>query len=420
MSIDLWMGLTIGLGLLLSSAFFSGSETALFSLPRERLLELKTHQRTSAKLIDLLEHNPLGLLVTLLFGNLVVNVLFFCFTAAWAHRIGQSYGVGWQATLNGAGLIMLILFGEIIPKSISMSAPLRILGITAFPLRCWHMLIGPLRVCLERLTAAMTARKETPLELRVDELKLLVDLTQTEGAFGAQEKAIVEEIINLPEVPIREVMVPRVEETFWNGAWTIARAQEYALEHAMDIMPVYVEEEEQIIGYVEISRLYAAADPNQLLRSLATPIRFVPETKRADEMFTEFVSIKMKMVAVVDEYGGLAGTLRMRDLIGEMAGESEQQERPPVEAISPTAYRLRGSLSVREWRELFIGFMPELTRETLALDTVSGLVISLLKRLPQVGDEVRVGNLRFTVEQVRSHRIELVRLELIHTESELA
>ena len=105
-----------------------------------------------------------------------------------------------------------------------------------------------------------------------------------------------------------------------------------------------------------------------------------------------------------------------RDLIGEMVGEGERQERPPVESISPTAYRLRGSLSIREWRELFIGFMPELTREALALDTVSGLVVSLLKKLPQVGDEASMGNLRFTVEQVRSHRIELVRLELIDPE----
>jgi CBS domain containing-hemolysin-like protein len=419
MTADVWVSLIIGFVLLLFSAFFSGSETALFSLPRERLLELRTHQRASAKLINLLEHNPLGLLVTLLFGNLVVNVLFFCFTAAWAHQVGQSHGIAWQATLNGAALFMLILFGEIIPKSISMSAPLRILEVTAFPLRCWHILISPLRVCLEALTSRMTLRQERPLELRVDELKLLIDLTQTEGAFGAQEKAIVEEMIKLPEVRIRELMVPRVEQTFWDGVWTIAQAQEYAIEHAMDIMPVYLEQEEQVIGYVEISHLYAAADPSQLLRSLVTPIRFVPETKRADEMFNEFMSIKMKMVAVVDEYGGLAGTLRMRDLIGEMVGETEQQERPAVETISPTAYRLRGNLSVREWRELFIGFIPELTRETLALDTVSGLVVSLLKRLPQVGDEVRVGNLCFTVEQVRSHRIERVRLELIHAEGEL-
>ena len=88
MSIDLWMGLTIGLGLLLSSAFFSGSERPFFT-STGKITELKTQQRTSAKLIDLLEHNPLGLLVTLFFGNLVVNVLFL-FTAAWAHRIGQS------------------------------------------------------------------------------------------------------------------------------------------------------------------------------------------------------------------------------------------------------------------------------------------------------------------------------------------
>ena len=267
-AVDVGIGMALGLLLLLLSAFFSGSETALFSLPRERLLELREAHGSSARLIHLLERNPLGLLVTLLFGNLVVNVLFFCFTAASAHRLGLAYGVGWQAGLNGMALFMLILCGEIIPKALSMSDPLRILRITALPLRYWHYFMGPLRLCLEALTTRMTLRKESSIELRVDELQMLIDLTQADSAFGVQEKAIVEEMIKLPEVRIRETMVPRVEQTFWNGAWTLAEALRFAADHPMELIPVYLEQEEQMIGYVEMHQLYATAERELLLRSI--------------------------------------------------------------------------------------------------------------------------------------------------------
>ena len=94
-------------------------------------------------------------------------------------------------------------------------------------------------------------------------------------------------------------------------------------------------------------------------------------------------------------------------------GEFDVTEEPAIERINESTYRLPGNLGIREWRELFVGFLPDEVVRTLALDTLSGLVISLLKRLPKAGDTVQVRNLRFTVERVRGNRIESVLLERI-------
>jgi CBS domain containing-hemolysin-like protein len=154
-------------------------------------------------------------------------------------------------------------------------------------------------------------------------------------------------------------------------------------------------------------------NPDRPLSDHARLVRFVPETKRADEMLQEFLSEDLRMVCVVNEYGGLAGTVCLEDLLEEVVGEFDVMEAPPVEQLGESTYRLQGSLGIREWRSLFVGFLPREMMQGLALDTLSGLVVSLLKRLPKPGDVAEIGNLRFTVEQVRSNRIETVRLELV-------
>ncbi|HBO87137.1 MAG TPA: hypothetical protein DD620_00095 [Verrucomicrobia bacterium] len=169
---------------------------------------------------------------------------------------------------------------------------------------------------------------------------------------------------------------------------------------------------------MEASVLFAEKREERALIELVEPLIFVPETMRADRMLEQFMDQSVRMAAVVDEYGGLAGTLTVEDLLQELVGEFDAQEMPAVEALGESVYRLEGRLSVREWRDLFIGFIPVQAVDELALDTVSGLVISLLKRIPHVGDRARLGNLCFTVEQVRSNRIESVLLELDVKEDE--
>jgi putative hemolysin len=399
--------------LLLGSAFFSGTETALFSLSREQVKHLRRDGRYVEKMLSLLGENPSGLLIAILFGNLVVNILFFCMSAVLALDFGQQFGDGWQAVVGVAVLLVVILVGEILPKAVGISFPERVVQLNSLPLCVWFHFMGPVRVALEWVTRHMEPSEQHDNRLDTAEFKTLIEVTRNDSTFGRQEKAIVEDIVNLPEIRVRELMVPRVRQLFRRADALAGEALLEAAEQGVDLIPIYEEEEDNIIGMVEVRDLFVDGNPERPLSFYAHPVEFVPETKRADEMLRRFLSKDLRMVCVVDEYGGLAGTVRMEDLLEEIVGEFDVMESPPIEQLTETTYRLQGSLGIREWRDLFVGFLPDEVMRDLALDTLSGLVVSLLKRMPLPGDVAQVGNLKFTVEQVRSNRIELVLLELI-------
>jgi putative hemolysin len=398
--------------LLCCSAFFSGTETALFSLSREQVKALRAHGHQVEKMLGLLTENPSGLLIAILFGNLVVNILFFCMSAVMALEIGSRYGDWWQAAVGFVVLVVVILSGEILPKAIGISFPDRVVRLNSVPLLGWFHFMGPVRRGLEFITKRMEPSSQHDNRLDADELKMLIDATQHDPTFGKQEKAIVEDIVNLPEIRVRELMVPRVKQLFRRADAPAGEALAEAAEQEIALIPIYEEEEDRIVGVVDVRDLFVNDAPERPLGDFANPVVFVPETKRADEMLRDFLTEEFRLVCVVDEYGGLAGTVVLEDLLEEVVGEFDAMETPPVEPLGESTYRLQGNLGIREWRSLFVGFLPDEAMRDLALDTLSGLVVSLLKRMPSPGDVAQLGNLRFTVEQVRSNRIESVILEL--------
>ncbi len=398
--------------LLLCSAFFSGTETALFSLTREQVKRLRGQGRHVEKTLALLAENPSGMLVAILFGNLVVNILFFSLSVVVALGVGRRHGEWWEAAVGVAVLLLVVLVGEIVPKAAGISFPERVVRLNSMLLRGWFRLLGPVRMVLEYVASHLEPADPHGNQLNADELKMLIDATRHDPTFGHQEKAIVEDIVNLPGIRVRELMVPRVRQLFRRADAMAAEALSAASELELELLPVYEEDEDNVVGVVEVKELFASNEPERPLRDFARPVPFVPETKRADELLREFLAEGLRLVCVVDEYGGLAGTVCLEDLLEEVVGEFDAMEAPPIEQLDESTYRLRGSLGIREWRDLFVGFLPDEVLRTLALDTVSGLVVSLLKRMPKPGDVAQVRNLRFTVEQVRSNRIESVRLEL--------
>jgi putative hemolysin len=409
---DHWVALLVMAFLLLCSAFFSGTETALFSLTREQLKRLRSHGVHIDKMLTLLASNPSGLLIAILFGNLVVNILYFSISVVMAAEMGQRYGDWGEAIVGILVLVLVILVGEILPKAAGISFPERVVRVNALPLQTWFHFMGPIRRVLEYITRHLEPADQQGRELSADELKMLIDATLHDPTFGVQEKAIVEDIVNLPEIRLRELMMPRVKQLFRRTDCSAGEVLHEAAARDMDLIPVYEEDEDNIVGVVQVRELFINEDPDRTLGEFIHPVRFVPETKRADEMLREFIAEELNMVCVVDEYGGLAGTVCLEDLLEEVVGEFNAMETPPVEQLGESIYRLRGSLSIREWRSLFVGFLPDEIVRTLALDTVSGLVVSLLKRMPQPGDVAQMKNLRFTVEKVESNRIESVLLEL--------
>ncbi|MCF7849588.1 MAG: hemolysin family protein [Kiritimatiellales bacterium] len=416
--LDHILALALMFGLLLCSAFFSATETALFSLTREQIKRMRAHGENVARMLAVLAGDPSGLLVSILFGNLVVNILFFCSSAVIAGELGHAYGHWIEAAAGFVTLLTVILFGEIFPKALGLSFAEKVVRLNSILLRLWFYAALPIRGGfgffsrrMERPPAAEDERMIT-----ADELRMLIDATRHDSTFGHQEKAIVEDIVNLPEVRVREFMVPRVDLFSCAADTPVAEALREAAEQEAELIPVFEGAEDNITGVVEVHRLFAAADQFETLRCFLGPVEYVPETMRADALLRRFITENLRLVCVVDEYGGLEGAVRFEDLFEELVGEFDAMESPPIEQLGKTAYRMQGQLSIREWRSLFVGFLPDQVVGKLALDTLSGLVISLLKRMPVAGDVVQVHNLRFTVEKVRARRIESVRLDLTDME----
>jgi len=399
---------------LVLSAFFSGSETALFSLSSEDRRQLAAHRQV-ARLLAILQGSPSGLLTSILFGNLIVNVLFFSTGAAAAGRWGAERGE-WVEVLAGLTILLsVILFGEIVPKAIGVTHPLGVLSLAATPLRFWFSWTAPFRNVIRRLLERLhlngnEAVKHT--EITPGELRDLLDAVRHEPGFGQQEKEVIEDIVNLSDVRVREIMTPRTSvfqcslNVDLNYLLEEARLQEHhrvlvCREHADDPL-----------GYLRIQDVVFSAERPLTIEPFLRPLVFVPETCRVDRLLHDFMENEWNMVGVVDEYGGLAGIITVEDILAEVVGDVEEESEGQVVQLDEATYRLSGQLSIRSWHELFTGLLPDPEVEQLAFDTLGGLIISILGRMPRPGDSVTVCNLCLKVESVSRRRIATVLLHL--------
>jgi len=400
--------------LLLFSAFFSGAETALFSLSSEDRRQLVAHRR-AARLLAILQQNPSGLLTSILFGNLIVNVLFFSTGAAAASRWSAQRG-GWVEA--AAGLIILlsvILFGEIVPKAVGMIHPSGVISFTALPLRLWFSWTAPFRNLIRRLLDRLHLSGSEPAGspgITPGELRELLDAVRHEPGFGRREKEIVEDIVTLSEIRAREIMTPRTHLFRCPLDRDVHKLLDEARRQEHHRVLVYRDREDDPLGYLRIQDLVFTTESSPEIEPLLRPLWFVPETCRVDGLLRDFIEKDWSMAGVVDEYGGLAGVITIEDILAEVVGDVEEEGSAGVVQLDETTYRLNGQLSIRSWRELFTGLLPEPEVEQLAFDTLGGLVISLLGRMPRPGDSVTVCNLQLKVEAVSRRRIATVLLHL--------
>lgn len=401
--------------LLALSAFFSCSETALFSLSPEAARRLRGHKRID-ELLLILHREPSGLLAAILFGNLVVNVLFFCTGAEAAGQLAEGHG-GWLEALGGAlVLLTVILFGEIIPKAVGITHPSGVLHVTAAPLRGWFFFTRPFRFFIRRILDRIGlydgSVSGSKAYLTPGELKELLAAVQHEPGFGLQEKEILEDIVNLPDVRVREVMVPRVKVLRRPLDADRRELLDQARRHEYSQVLIYRDKDDDPLGYVNVRDVFMDGGRTESLEPFIRPLVFVPETKRADALLREFMTHDWQMAAVVDEYGGFAGMVTIEDLLAEVVGDFEPEKADEIQKLDEVTYRLHGQLSIRAWRQLFTGFLPGQEIDTLAFDTLGGFIISLLGRMPHPGDSVSVRNLQLTVETMQHRRIGTVLLSL--------
>lgn len=406
----------IGLAVLLAlSAFFSGSETALFSLTPSQVHQLSTSRSRLGHVVARLLRDPESMLITLLIGNMLVNVVYFTICSVMVIRL-ESEGAGALAlTLAAiAPLAVIVLLGEVTPKVLAFSYPRSFAGLTAVPLFLVHQGLRPVRRVLRAGIVRPLTRLAHPSDhdagaVTTEELKELLAISERRGILAADETMMLQEIIGLAEVKIREIMIPRTEMI----GFDISRPREHLHEvfrrTHLTKLPVYEGNLDNIVGLAYARRVFL--EPDKPLAELLTPVRYVAELATVEQLLLDFRRNRRQIAVVVDEFGGTAGIISLEDvleeIVGDLADAQSPAERSLVEQVAGNEFSVSGQLAIHDWTE---AFGHDLDDERLT--TVGGLVLKLLGRLPRAGDRVNFRNITFTVESMIGRRIDRLRLTL--------
>lgn len=394
--------------LLVCSAFFSGSETAFFNLSKRQINQLKKSDHKLQKLTAKLSRNPNKLLGTLLLGNMIVNILFYAVSSVIAVSIRNQLGVTAAAIMVFFTFLTIVLFGEILPKSIAFANPRSISISACLPLYFLIKILSPILKFFSLFFVDPTIRlligppKKTS-SITADDFKLLIESSKEQGFITSDENKLFSEVIELGFLKVRHVMKPRVDMTLCSFTDSNEEIRQLMLKKHLTKIAVYANEFDNITGLIHLRDLLL--HPNQTIDKLIKQAPFVPEQKTVESLLEFFRKTATDTAIVVDEYGGLAGSIRLEDIAEELIGPMEDSSQQKIERISPYNYRLSGDLSIHNWADEF-----DIESIEERVSTIGGLVTALLGKIPQQGDSVEMKNLNFTVESVKKHRIQTLTL----------
>lgn len=399
--------------LLLASAFCSASETAFFHLSHRQVRQFSASAVPLEKLAASLLKNPNRFLTALLFGNMMVNVLYFALSSMLSIQVGQSAGVAMGAAVASVSFLILLLTGEILPKSLAY-ANTRKFCLWASP-PCYILLkvLSPLLGFLDHFVVQPSVRllvhpSTHTLPVTAVQLKLLLDTTQRKGLIGEDENLLLAEILKFGFLKVRHIMLPRVEMPACSLEMSSRQMCAIMHRHRLVKIPVYAPSQsiDAIAGKVYLRDLLL--HPHQPPSAMVRPVFYVPEQKSVESLIEFFRKTGEDMAIVVDEYGGIAGSVGFEHIAEQLLRPMEEDSgQTPIEPLGPQSYRLAADLSIHDWTEAF-----GIDLEETHLTTIGGFVTALLGRIPQQGDHARLKNMKFIVEKVHKHRILTVILSL--------
>ncbi len=335
------------------------------------------------------------------------------------------FGAGWKGFLIALAVMVGVgyLVVGISPAPLGRRGAERVALGAATVLYPLGVILGPIPRMLVAAGSVLTRGRGTaasPLAGK-SELRGLVDFLEQRSVIEPGEREMVRSVFELGDTIVREVMVPRTEMVFIDRDKTVDQALSLHLRSGFSRIPVAGENEDDVVGIAYLKDIVAwthehpDADPAPVTEVMR-PATYVPDSKPIDELLRQMQSQQIHAAIVIDEYGGTAGLVTIEDILEEIVGEitdEYDQERPPVEWLSPDVARVAARLSVDELAEIF-GVSLE-TIEAEDVETVGGLLAHALGRVPIAGSEGTVGGLRLTAENLsgRRNRINTVLVERV-------
>ncbi|WP_195430788.1 hemolysin family protein [Clostridium sp. D46t1_190503_E9] len=399
--------------LLLMSGFFSMSETALMALSKIRIRHMVEEGVKGAKLVEKLAEDPSRLLGAILIGNNIVNIG----ASALATSVAvKAFGEGAVGVVTIVMTILVLIFGEITPKSIAKQKSESVALKVSKPINIAVKIFRPFIAIFTAISSLFIRLlggdpKATEPFITEEELKTMVGVSEEEGVLEDVEKEMIFNVFEFADSQVKDVMVQRVDVVAVDINATYDEVINIIKTEQFSRIPVYNQNIDDVIGILNVKDLIIASQSkeNFKISDYMRDAYYTFEFKKITELFNEMKKTRNHMAVVLDEYGGNVGIVTIEDLIEEVVGEIEDEyddeEDNDIVVVKEDEYIVDGSARLDH-----IGDLIGVTMESEEFDSVGGLVIGELGRFPEKSEEVKLNNIRFVVEEVDKNRIKKVRI----------
>ena len=406
----------VGIILLVAfSAFFSGSESAFLSISKIQMRQYLLEKRKNATLISKLKSNMDSLLSTILVGNNFVNTYSSALATSLAISLFGDRGAG---IATGIMTILVIIFGEILPKTIATNQSYEVAKIVAIPLNVIKKILFPivfiftlLSKCINKIESKIAPRK-APL-ITEEELKTLIEVGNKEGTLEAKEKNMLNKIFEFSDLRVRDILKPR---TLVASISVDAKYDEVVKTFSTcgySRLPVYTESFDNILGILHFKEVMFSGTKykeNFDIKKLLKKVSYVPETISAITLLKILKKEKQNLAIVVDEHGSNCGIITMDDILrsvfGRITDNFDDGEGNPVnriQVINANKFSVPGETRLEDLNSIF-----SLSLDSEEFDTLGGWLLEQFGSLPSTGEAIRRGNVIYLVEDQAQRRIKSV------------
>lgn len=401
--------------MLVLSAFFSASETAFSTVNKARLKNYAAKgDKRAAKALKIANSFEKAL-TAILIGNNIVNILS---TSISTVLFTQILGPGGVGVATAVMTVLVLVFGEITPKSIAKSNAEKCALLFAGPISLVMFILKPFVWVFQFLQNLFKPKEEQP-SVTEDELKYIIDEIQEQGVLEQQESELVRSALDFDEITVDEILIPRVNVTAVERNTPFEEIKDKFLTEMYSRIPVYEKNIDNIVGIItNKSFMRLMNEGKQDISEIIQDIIHISDLKLISEALKELQKNKMHMAVVLDQYGGTKGIVTIEDIIEELVGEiydEDDEVIPNFVKIDDDKYELAADVAVSDMLDNFD--LPEEYIET-SVNTVGGLVAELLGHIGKVGETVECGMFKMTVTSADEQKINKIHLEVMKPEDD--
>ncbi len=399
--------------LIILSGTFSGAEIALTSLSPAKVKTLKDDHRFGAKAVYKLKQAPERLLITILIGNNLVNILATVVATLWGE---EQFGGAAIGIITGGLTFLVLIFGEITPKTFAQKHAEGFARTMAYPLLWLTYLIFPVVWLLEKFIHGLMRimKAKSPIKsMSEEEILAMVDIGTKEGVIEEHEQELIENVLEFTETTAEEVMTIKPDIESLSAESSIKEAALFFTTHSHSRIPIYKDNLDNVIGILTVHDILKIThDENSIAEKVKdlkfTPPIVIPKTKSISKLFHEFQKRRQHIAIVVDERGHTVGLVTLEDILEEIVGDivdEQDLEESKIHKIGNSEWLAKGEATIEEVNEAL-----DIELNYPEHQTISLLILEKLQGFPNLGQRIEYENLELQVKKMSKKRIEEVHI----------